>query len=78
MFQLTCPRGSWYRIDFKVPGQLSDAIDGVIGDSGQTHSLVGCRITVGQFSCSYQVRLSGIVLTDALFVHGRLLPQGVV
>jgi hypothetical protein len=20
MFQLTCPRGSWYRIDFKVPG----------------------------------------------------------
>lgn len=58
--------------------QLSDAIDGVIGDSGQTHSQVGCRITVGQFSCSYQVRLGGIVLTDALFVHCRLLPQGVV
>jgi len=58
-------------------GQLSDAIDGV-GDSGQTHSQVGCRITVGQFSCSYQVYPGGIVLTDALFVHCRLLSQGAV
>jgi hypothetical protein len=29
-------------------------------------------------ACSYQVRLGGIVLTDVLFVHCRLLPQGVV
>jgi hypothetical protein len=56
--------------------RLIPAIDGGIGDSGQTHSQVGCRITVGQFSCSYQVR--DIVLRDALSVRGRLLPQGVV
>jgi NADPH:quinone reductase-like Zn-dependent oxidoreductase len=51
---------------------------GVIGDSGQTQPQVGCRITVSQFSCSDQVRLGGIVLTDALFVRCRLLPQGAV
>jgi hypothetical protein len=62
----------------RFPAQLSDATTVVIGDSGQTHSQVGCRITVSQFSRSDQVRLGGIMLTDALFVHCRLLPQGAV
>jgi hypothetical protein len=74
MFQLTF-RAEWIS---RFQAQLSDAIDGGIGDSGQTHSQLGCRITVGRFSCSYQVRLGGIVLTDALFVRCRLLSQGAV
>jgi hypothetical protein len=34
--------------------QLTDAIDGVIGDSGQNLSQVGFWITVVQLCCSYQ------------------------
>jgi hypothetical protein len=49
--------GSEFSIGVKVPGQqLTDAIDGVIGDSGRHHSQVGFWITVVQLCCSYQCR----------------------
>lgn len=46
---------SGFRIDVKVPRQqLTDSIDGVIGDSGQHHLQVGFWITVVQLRCSDQ------------------------
>ena len=47
--------GSESSIGVKVPRQqLADAIDGVIGDSGQHRTQVGFWITVVQLCCSYQ------------------------
>jgi|HubBroStandDraft_5_1064220.scaffolds.fasta_scaffold170583_2 hypothetical protein len=60
----------------RFQAQFSDAIDGVMGDSGQHPSRVGCQIRTGPFSFSDQVRRGGIVLRGALFVRCRLLTQG--
>ena len=47
----------------------------VISDSGQHHSQVGSG-SLRSVSCSYQVRLDGIVFMGALFVRRHLLLQG--